>query len=370
MDLNYTTIDARGDMLLVVERDGDQMCTRLTRFNPTHRTSRSVPSYFQGIVDTISKFPRRSSAPTTPEHEVISSNHGHQAAQSVQTTTTNSDFQNRPVQAMIRVSSDRLGHASPYFQKKLNDEHMFREVDALPARFDNISAIFILLNAIHGRVPNVPRHVTPDTLCMIALLTELWGCHNNMMAFSETWVINMSESIPKTYDSDVAEWIYIAWVFRHRSLFWYITRVAIRGSSGVILKHGLPIPDGVLKHIDMARQKHVDAIVISLYQRMESILEEGGCCQACDTMIVGQLMTEMKPQDLFPPPQAPYEGWSIDRLLRMLSAVPEPQCTRLFHASLGCPRGPCELFPATRSLIKLVDVEATGLDFDWVVDNI
>ncbi|GKZ93569.1 hypothetical protein AnigIFM59636_006643 [Aspergillus niger] len=369
MDLNYTTIDARGDMLLVVERDGDQMYTRLTGFNPTHRTSQSVPSYFQGIVDTISKFPRRSSAPTTPEHEVISSNHGHQAAQSVQTTTSNSDFQNRPVQAMIRVSSDRLGHASPYFQKKLNDEHMFREVDALPARFDNISAIFILLNAIHGRVPNVPRHVTPDTMCMIALLTELWGCHNNMMAFSEIWVINMSESISKTYDSDVAEWIYIAWVFRHRSLFWYITRVAIRGSTGVILKHGLPIPDGVLKHIDMARQKHVDAIVISLYQRMESILEEGGCCQACDTMIVGQLMTEMKPKDLFPPPQAPYEGWSIDRLLRMLSAVPEPQCTRLFHASLGCPRGPCELFPATRTLIKLVDVEATGLDFDWMVDN-
>lgn len=218
----------------------------MNHLDPTHRTSQSVPSYFQGIVDTISKFPRRSSAPTTPEHEVISSNHGHQAAQSVQTTTSNSDFQNRPVQAMIRVSSDRLGHASPYFQKKLNDEHTFREVDALPARFDNISAIFILLNAIHGRVPNVPRHVTPDTLCMIALLTELWGCHNNMMAFSEIWVINMSESISKTYDSDVAEWIYIAWVFRHRSLFWYITRVAIRGSTGVILKHGLPIPDGVL----------------------------------------------------------------------------------------------------------------------------
>lgn len=33
MDLNYTTIDARGDMLLVVERDGDQMYTRLTGFS-------------------------------------------------------------------------------------------------------------------------------------------------------------------------------------------------------------------------------------------------------------------------------------------------------------------------------------------------
>lgn len=124
------------------------------------------------------------------------------------------------------------------------------------------------------------------------------------------------------------------------------------------------------EHIDSLRQKHVDALVISLYQRMESILEEGGCCAACDAMVVGQLMTEMKPKDLFPPPEAPYEGWSIDYLLRILSDVAEPQCTRLFHKDLGCPRGPCALFPETSDLMKQVDVEATGLDYDWVVSGL
>lgn len=81
---------------------------------------------------------------------------------------------------------------------------------------------------------------------MIALLTEHFGCYNNMMAYSEIWVMNMSDSIPKAYDNDVVKWIYIAWVFRHRSLFWHITRVAIRGSTGEILKQGLPILDLLL----------------------------------------------------------------------------------------------------------------------------
>lgn len=40
MDLNYTTIDARGDMLLVVETDGEQMYTRLTRFSECTSFSR------------------------------------------------------------------------------------------------------------------------------------------------------------------------------------------------------------------------------------------------------------------------------------------------------------------------------------------
>lgn len=42
MDLNYTTIDARGDMLLVVETDGEQMYTRLTRFSECRSISHPV----------------------------------------------------------------------------------------------------------------------------------------------------------------------------------------------------------------------------------------------------------------------------------------------------------------------------------------
>ncbi|GKZ35779.1 hypothetical protein AbraIFM66950_006533 [Aspergillus brasiliensis] len=359
MDPNYTTIDPHGDMLLVVEKGGERIYTRLSQFNGKHQSSRSIPNYFQGIVETVSKFPRRSSAPSAPQRELIRPIQGLQVQ-----ANSNRDSQTRTVQAKLRVSSKHLAFASRFFKRKLDSEDKLKEDDILPARFDHLTAMSLLLHAIHGRGQQIPRRIGPNTLCMIAALTEVWECENAMTLFSETWIMNIHDEIPKVYDNDVVMWIYIAWAFHHRTLFWYITRLAIRGSTGMIQELGLPIPKKLLEQIDEIRQKHVDTITNSLYQRLESVLDQGGCCRACDAMVVGQWMLEMKPKDLFPPPCAPYEGWSVDRLLQTLSEVAEPQCTRLFHASMGCSVQPCALMPETSQLCKQADVEATGLNFD------
>ncbi|PYI05432.1 hypothetical protein BO78DRAFT_317979, partial [Aspergillus sclerotiicarbonarius CBS 121057] len=267
--------------------------------------------------------------------------------------------------AKIRVSSKHLSFASRFFQEKFSSEERLNQEDTLPPCFNNLGALYVLLNAMHCRARNVPRHITLDTLCMLSILIEEYECLEAVEVFAETWILNLSESVPRMFNKDVGRWLYIGLAFRNKVLFHHMTRIAVRESPGPVPTFGLPVPNSLIGHIEHLRQLKVDSIIISLYERMEYLLDHGGCCRACDTMMVGSMMLQLKPRELFPPPQPPYEGLSVEHLLRIVSGMQEPRCMELFHEQTGCPAIGCALMPGTRLLLRRVDNESTGLDLEW-----
>ncbi|RAK96114.1 uncharacterized protein BO80DRAFT_497258 [Aspergillus ibericus CBS 121593] len=331
MASEYDIIDPRGDMLLLVEKHAGQFHTRLLTVSASSTLANEGPEQSSGELVRATKN-------NLPSPDIT--------------------------QARIRVSSKHLAFSSRFFQEKFSSEERLNQEDILPPCFNNLGALYVLLNAMHCRARNVPRHITLDTLCMLAILIEEYECLEAVEVFAETWIMNLSEGVPKMFNKDAGRWLYIALAFRNNVLFHHMTRIAIRESPGPVPTFGLPVPNSLIGHIEHLRQHKVDSIVISLYERMEYLLDHGGCCRSCDTMIIGSMMLQLKPRELFPPPQAPYEGLSVEHLLRIVSGMQEPRCMELFHEQTGCPAIGCSLMPTTRLLLRRVDHESTGLELD------
>ncbi|KAB8209099.1 hypothetical protein BDV34DRAFT_31612 [Aspergillus parasiticus] len=145
----------------------------------------------------------------------------------------------------IRVSSKHLTLASSYFRQRLvpeTDDHRPVEKDVVPACVEDIDALLIMLDIIHGQTRKVPRSVTFKKLFMIAVLVEHYECVEAMEAFAEVWVEKLKGEIPVVYSEDLVKWIGIAWIFRLESLFQKTTRTAIRRCTGPISAMDVPIP--------------------------------------------------------------------------------------------------------------------------------
>ncbi|GMF67455.1 unnamed protein product [Aspergillus oryzae] len=151
----------------------------------------------------------------------------------------------KTVMLKIRVSSKHLTLASSYFRQRLvpeTDDHRPVEKDVVPACVEDVDALLIMLDIIHGQTRKVPRSITFKKLFMIAVLVEHYECVEAMEAFAEVWAEKLKGEIPVVYSEDLVKWIGIAWIFRLESLFQKTTRTAIRRCTGPISAMDVPIP--------------------------------------------------------------------------------------------------------------------------------
>lgn len=151
----------------------------------------------------------------------------------------------KTVMLKIRVSSKHLTLASSYFRQRLVPEtadHRPVEKDVVPACVEDVDALLIMLDIIHGQTRKVPRLINFKKLFMIAVLVEHYECVEAMEAFAEVWTENLKGEIPLKYSEDLVKWIGIAWIFRLESLFQKTTRTAIRRCTGPISAMDVPIP--------------------------------------------------------------------------------------------------------------------------------
>lgn len=164
------------------------------------------------------------------------------------------------------VSSKHMMLASPVFKAMLH-RSSFKEGKELSEKGkveipldDNVEAMTIILNVVHGHNRQVSRRLDLDILCIIAILTDKYQMVEALEAFSEGWIKHLELSMPVRYftrvDKDhVHKRIGISWVFSKRTEFTkmtsFVQKYCCDDLHKLIGQEGLPIPDIVIGTVRM-----------------------------------------------------------------------------------------------------------------------
>ncbi|KAE9378227.1 hypothetical protein N431DRAFT_435400 [Stipitochalara longipes BDJ] len=234
------------------------------------------------------------------------------------------------------VSSKHLMLASPMFKAMLQHSN-FKEGDELrssgqvkvPLPDDDPAALKILLDIVHGRVRQVPRHVNLTTMTELSVLVDKYQMLEVVELYVEMWMSTLKTSVPMFFTADLLAWLSISWVFGLGDIFKQISRIAMRGSTDLFGAHEshLPIPQPVFAAISDARRKGIqDAIAVVEY----TIMKYQGPAQhcrtffsgnrvkkntACDGLILGSLLKSASMNGLWPPPPHPYIGHTFSGIV-------------------------------------------------------
>jgi hypothetical protein len=155
----------------------------------------------------------------------------------------------------MRVSSKHLALASPLFEmmfhglwkeaQGLRVGHVEMEMD-----WQNMDAMLILMNVIHGHGPDVPRQVSLEMLTEISILVDYYDCHKAIHLALDQWTRPLQAAMAKDFCDDIVRWIWISWVFRFQDAFRDATYCAVTQSKGPISSLGLPIHHRIIgKHL-------------------------------------------------------------------------------------------------------------------------
>ncbi|WEW57857.1 hypothetical protein PRK78_003324 [Emydomyces testavorans] len=233
----------------------------------------------------------------------------------------------------LQVSSKHLRLASPLFRRMfscgLQEAVKLQSGECVEIRMETWDAdvVLILMNAIHGKIRNVPRTVSLETLAKIAVLVDYYECHEVVELCSEKWIDHLERNAPRSYSRDLMLWLCISWVFKTAYGFQAATRVAMEQSRGSILSLGLPIPPRVLAQLNQRREEALGGMITSLHELLKSFRESPGPCSfECSSMLLGALTKGMHARNLLDPqPVAPFTGHNITETVDSISKIPSPR---------------------------------------------
>ncbi|KAF7169069.1 hypothetical protein CNMCM5623_001901 [Aspergillus felis] len=206
------------------------------------------------------------------------------------------------------VSSKHLKLACPVYRRMFSEP--WREARILAAgkrfeiqsEFEDIEAMLILMNIIHGRGSKVPREVTLDKLVEIAVLVDYYECHEAVDVMAEIWMDKLVGSMPFTYGKGIVWWIFISWVFQRPSAFTLATKIAATQSQQRVDPDGLPIPQRILDKIEEHRRDGVKSALDMSYKLIADIRDgRNRCSDVCDALRLGLLIKQLHADGQLPP---------------------------------------------------------------------
>lgn len=152
------------------------------------------------------------------------------------------------------VSSRHMMLASQYFQGILSGN--FSEAITLRttgharlALSDDLDAMIILLNIIHGASRKVPRQVSVEMLSKLAVLVSKFEVLETVGYFSDTWIDGLRiKGFPTSYGDQVITMIFVFWAFDRPSEFKDMTRLAQRECNEKLDEdvRGVPISPSII----------------------------------------------------------------------------------------------------------------------------
>ena len=168
---------------------------------------------------------------------------------------TRSATETEPEDIHMQVSSKHLILASSVFAKMLNGK--FREAEnmrlaghvAMRLPDDDPAAFSVLLNIAHGRTRRVPRRVGLTMLTEIARLVDKYYMHEVIEIYSDRWIDDIKDDVPRSFTNDLLPWLCISWVFQKADIFKRTTSIAQHESKRVIGEgkaNALPIPSSII----------------------------------------------------------------------------------------------------------------------------
>ncbi|KAH7117538.1 hypothetical protein B0J11DRAFT_582945 [Dendryphion nanum] len=244
----------------------------------------------------------------------------------------------------IRVSSKHLTLASPYFSKSLqggltegNTLRTQRHLE-LAMKEQDPEAALIVMNIIHGRSRQVPPLISVIMLTKIAVLVDYIQCHEAIEPFSDKWIDNMEENVPKTYCRELVHWICISYVFEKLSIFRAVTQTALLHATRPVELINLPIWDYVSDKFNQHRSRTIHRLLSSLEALLKSLrLDQNECTFECNAIQYGTLAKELGYRGLlFPTPQAPFYGYSFENIASSIRLIQKTSvCDRCVESSYG-----------------------------------
>jgi len=150
----------------------------------------------------------------------------------------------------FRVVSQNLIQTSHVFKATLNGRWKEGSVvedgcKNLEAEGWDSEAMRIVLSAIHHRTSDIPRRVTLEMLCKIAVLVDYYELHDTLYFFLDLWINDLWYPLPKVYSRDLILWICITSIFTSANIHQHVTNVAISHCPSEFQTLDLPIPERV-----------------------------------------------------------------------------------------------------------------------------
>ncbi|KAH7196548.1 uncharacterized protein B0J16DRAFT_408252 [Fusarium flagelliforme] len=237
----------------------------------------------------------------------------------------------------FRVSSHHLKLASRPFRKML--EGPWKEASSSePLRQINatgwdVMAFVIVLDAIHGRHQGIPKISNTGLVTRIATVIDYYECHDALYAYFDRWLTNNLSMIvlPSALYRKTLMCLYVAWVFSDEAKFNSVSQVVLRCSEGLSRIDTSDIPlGGLLERIETERRDLLGCLFDKLDAVQTSLLKEkrcpGGHDSGCVCQTLGRLMRvrHKLASDHHGPPEYPYDGYSIDEVLNLISDIEGP----------------------------------------------
>ncbi|OAQ78436.1 hypothetical protein VFPBJ_06557 [Purpureocillium lilacinum] len=239
----------------------------------------------------------------------------------------------------LRLSSKHLTLASPYFKSMLcgpwkEGDTSGTQPRVLTAESWDQDALLIVMNIIHGQNKKVPRTVDFEMMAKIAVIVDYYQCHEALEVFSDMWLKELKRTIPlpEVYTREAVLWLHISHVLSDEETFRTVTKVLQRHLTEPLHTLDLPIPARIGEMLETFRTESVGLLTDEMYKSFFALSREGGCTYECNLMTLGNLTMAMISTCLFPRPEPPYYGLSVELLTSGVKNLREPAwCTTTSH---------------------------------------
>jgi len=251
----------------------------------------------------------------------------------------------------LRVSSKHLILSSDMFRKMLGSD-TFRESGVLRSNgsfhlelSDDPEALIMLMYIVHGMTRKVPRDIPLDTLVEFAVLVNYYKVHESVELFSDIWISNLkTKSFPNSYNpEEVLSWLFISWVFEKADDFEKLTRILIYESDDKLPEHvkhvNIPIPESIVARIQERRHNAIENTIAVVHNQITRYFTSDILCSRdtsfeCDAFILGSLLKSSMKINIWPRPEAPYHGTTVEELTsQILNMQVLDHYTRRGHSS-------------------------------------
>ncbi|KAF5589818.1 uncharacterized protein FSUBG_11020 [Fusarium subglutinans] len=197
------------------------------------------------------------------------------------------------IQFRILVSGKHLELASPVFKTMVTGPFAEGRADAsgfhlITASDWDPEAFKIILTIMHGYNRDVPRSLSLEMLVKVAMIVNYYDCLESVELYTDVWLEGLSQKLIEAPD--------------------------------------FPIPDSVLKEIDIARQSALAEIFSGIYELLDRLQEEQECSFECSSMLLGILTKELSKHGiLYPRNGPPFDGFSIEGSKEMIKRLKKPK---------------------------------------------
>ncbi|OAL26300.1 hypothetical protein AYO20_10177 [Fonsecaea nubica] len=203
----------------------------------------------------------------------------------------------------LQVSSKHLSLASKVLCHCLEGLPIGdKDVRTIPLPHDDLGAMQILLNIIHGLTRRVPRRVDVSVLSRVVVLIDKYEFHETAEVLTDIWLESLQPTILQDHQTLAAN-IFICWVLKKPSEYNILTKKAIWETSCGLEDEDGCVPYWIISEIQSRRQAILSEVLDTLSKLLDRFCSSQRQCYQddnCDPLALGKLIRGLRTFELYP----------------------------------------------------------------------